>query len=193
MTLLGVSYSMGENNMGWFNWLKKRPKGEKFQERPDITGLPPAEMPRSEKEYVVLVGTEDFNDNILAKTYSKSGKLYCSLDWDMESESPSNRTAKWNQTVFVWIHELMHCALWKNLSITHSNDEKSLLYKITTGENQTPTKQDIEWMTDAANKIPVIKLVVKFNTEKWPNSISSLIQAVALWNQWLGRRFFVLE
>lgn len=181
--------------MGWFDWLKIRPKGKVFSERLDIEGPPKnIEFVPVSQKYEVTIDVESFPNSVLGRTYSKNGKLYCSIDDEMElpALNASNMIRKDEQRMAVWIHELMHVALWDRNDITHSNDPKSLLYYKVTGENKVPTQWDLSIMLGATHSIGQISLLKRFSTAKWPLCAKSLIYAVDAWNKWLGKEFFVI-
>lgn len=184
--------------MGWFDWLKIRPKGPKFEERHDIGGVPAdtTSIRETPSDYICYIGVEEFAGNVLARTYSKNGKLYLSMDED--TESPNNFPDV--TRLFTWIHELCHVASWARNDITHSSDPNSILYYRVDPIYKEPTTWDMAVMQEAVDRLGQItlRMTPSFSASNWPNGMDSFIKAVAWWNARLekflnGKNFFVVE
>ena len=94
------------------------------------------------------------------------------------------------QAFQTFLHEMMHMALWDDLSITHSEDENSLLHYYVEGDTLDASPWDLEVMKKAANRIGHIVIDIKKIVNL--NISDFLILAIAQWNTWIGRDFFIL-
>lgn len=104
-----------------------------------------------------------------------------------------NRTKKQKQALQVCLHELMHVALWDDLSIIHSNDPDSLLHFYVEGDTLSPSPWDMEQMKEAANRIGFIEINAnKLKGDPLTTFYLTLSEAVSFWNFWLGRDLFKL-
>lgn len=179
--------------MGWFNWIKVRPKGQPFSPRPDLSGEKTTSIPAGQEDIEVDVGAFDFESNVLGRTEVRKTRL-C-MDMDIEMEKPfdaANADKKAKQRLQTWMHEMMHVVLWKRTDITHSLDPKSILYYKVTGENLVPTQIDLEIMKDAAKKVDQIRLIRTPSLNDYPNIYQSLVGAVATWNSYIGKKLFFI-
>ena len=83
----------------------------------------------------------------------------------------------------------MHIALWDDLDIVHASDEDSMLHYYVDGETITPSDWDLEQMKSAAKRIGRIEM--KIEGVKNTALYLTLLEAMQLWNGWIGRTFFI--
>lgn len=98
-------------------------------------------------------------------------------------------TKKEKQKLQVFLHELMHTALWDDTTITHSPDTESILHFYVDGETLQPTSWDLAVMKGTANRIGNIFIDHSAGDAYIYIAIKD---AVELWNEWIGREFFKL-
>lgn len=98
---------------------------------------------------------------------------------------------KSKQLLQTMLHEMMHMALWDDLTISHSQDSTSLLYYYVDGSNITPNLWDIDVMKAAAQRIGNVRITTS-GIAHLPHLMQALGCAVALWNEWIGRNYFEL-
>ena len=84
----------------------------------------------------------------------------------------------------------MHIALWDIKTITHSTDEKSLIFALITGQNLCPTHWDLKVVREAAARIELIEIDCDIIAND--EIMVVLEDAVKLWNGWIGKEFFTL-
>lgn len=103
-----------------------------------------------------------------------------------------NRTQRQKQALQIALHELMHVALWDDRTITHSDDEDSLLHFFVEGDTLIPSTWDLEQMQKAANRIGSIDVII-YDDANFYKLYVVMEEAIQYWNEWLGRSFFILK
>lgn len=88
------------------------------------------------------------------------------------------------------LHELMHMALWDDMSISHNPDKTSLLYYYVDGSVVTPNAWDLQVIQEASKRIGSI--IIEMRDLRSYNIGVYLREAVRLWNTWVGREFYKL-
>ena len=101
--------------------------------------------------------------------------------------SPEHRTQKHKQALQVCLHEMMHIALWDDLSITHASDPDSILHYYVEGDTLQPSEWDLEQMKSAAKRIGRIEM--DLSGVDGP-LLLVLLESIETWNRWIGRDFF---
>lgn len=133
---------------------------KKFQ----VAGVPTLQMEVSK----YIAGTKE--PQLITDLESKEYKLY-------------------NQALQTFLHELMHVALWDDVTISHSPDETSLLYYYVKGNIHTYNDWDLKVMKEASNRIGNIMI----DAGQLPKSAFAVFaMATFMWNLWIGREFFKL-
>ena len=107
------------------------------------------------------------------------------------TNSVTSQSKKQRQALQVCLHEMMHIALWDDLSITHASDPDSILHYYVEGDTLKPSDWDLEQMKSAAKRIGRIELDIE-STRETPIYLV-LREAIATWNKWIGREFFQHE
>lgn len=175
---------------------------------PRITGEPklpsrnlakePNELPM--RTHIDVHTSVGFNkDNVLARVKKKfqiAGQptlifevsSYASTLKFLGTTSEDKKSRQLLQTM---LHEMMHMALWDDLTITHSQDSSSLLYYYVDGSNITPNLWDLQIMKESARRIGNIRIDTN-GIKHLPQLIEVLGVAVALWNEYVGRVYFEL-
>jgi len=122
------------------------------------------------------------------KARGKQHLLFLTSKYIVDLENKSEK--KQNQALQVCLHELMHMALWDDISIEHSDDPNSLLYYHISGETLGPTTWDLQQMKMAAKRIGVIEIydsALVGNTKFH----GTLLKAMEMWNEWVEKPLFV--
>ncbi len=88
------------------------------------------------------------------------------------------------------LHEMMHMALWDDVTISHNPDKTSLLYYYVDGSVITPNAWDLQVIKDASKRIGSI--VIEMRDLRSHNIDYYMRIAVRLWNECVGREFFKL-
>jgi hypothetical protein len=125
----------------------------------------------------------------VTKVKYRKSKLQLTISKYLISPAILNPEHKINQLLEVILHELMHVVLWNNMQITHSEDKKSLLYPLSSGDNLEPTEWDLKVMLEASQTIDEIRIdlgKIKYHLE--PAHVITM--AAASWNRWLGKPIF---
>ncbi|MHC5056395.1 MAG: hypothetical protein ACYTKD_16990 [Planctomycetota bacterium] len=101
--------------------------------------------------------------------------------------SQLHRTKKQRQALQVCLHEMMHIALWDDLSINHADDPDSLLHYFVEGDTLEASEWDLEQMKSAAKRIGRIEMDL---SGAGGALLLVLLEAIDTWNEWIGRKFF---
>lgn len=178
--------------MNWFDWLKIRPKGPKFDPRPELSNPQEPDNTKIEESIIVEVNVADFEKNVFGRSHVINGQLHMDFDIYLEevSSKPENEPIKERQRLQTALHEMMHIMLWKRKDITHLANPKSLIYYMVTGDNIVPTTEDLELARQATSLTPKIVFKIGFDINKYPQINLMLVKAIAVWNSYLGKTFF---
>lgn len=176
--------------MNWFDWLKVRPKGPKFDPRPELSNPQRPDTSKITESIIVEVDVDDFENNVFGRTHVVKGQLHMDFDVYLEEISEKNELLKDKQRLQTALHEMMHIMLWKRKDITHLANPKSLIYYMVTGDNLVPTKEDLELALQATSLTPKVSFKVVFDRNKYPIINLTLVKAVMTWNSYLGKTFF---
>jgi hypothetical protein len=170
--------------MGIFSWLQNRLPSRKIIEWEDTAGPTPVGRPRDVLEVITKVKRM----TPLAQVRKCWGRQKLMLQFSKYIANNHVSRMKHQQAIQVCLHELMHIALWDDISIVHSTDPKSLLYSMVDGNTHIPTEWDLSVMTEAASRINEIHIYTE-NIELH-EVCGALEFAVAKWNQWVDKELF---
>jgi hypothetical protein len=169
----------------------KKHKEPPLPKRPEITNLtPPQELPTRNvlEVHVSVKGIKPLAR--VKKKFQIAGTPVLALEVSTYIDELEDlyrvgmaHTQENMQVLQTYLHELMHVALWDDVSITHSEDPESLLHYYVEGDTTMPNAWDIDVMSKASKRIGQIHI-------KDPLNYTALADAVSCWNKWLGREFF---
>jgi len=170
--------------MGLFSWLQNRLPSRKI-EWEDTIDKEVIELP---KRTQINVSTKIKKMRPLAQVKKSWARSKLLLTFSRYISGGYESGIKRRQALQVCLHELMHIALWDDITITHSTDKSSLLYSMVDGNTIIPNEWDLTVMIEAAGRIDEILI--------WSDGIDVAIirepleKAIALWNHWLDKELF---
>lgn len=98
---------------------------------------------------------------------------------------------KQKQALQVCLHEMMHIALWDDLSITHAEDPDSILHYYVDGNTLEANKWDLANMKAAAKRIG--RIYMNLDSISGTALYLVMFDAIKQWNEWIGREFFIIK
>ncbi len=171
----------------FYKWLKNRTPG--LPRRKDIEEEDPNLPAVAPVRKTILVMADKRRMNPLAQVRKGWGRKL-KLLFSLYLANNINSEIKHRQALQACLHELMHIALWDIKTITHSTDEKSLIFALITGQNLCPTHWDLKVVREAAARIELIEIDCDIIAND--EIMVVLEDAAKLWNGWIGKEFFTL-
>jgi len=174
-------------------------KDPALDKRPDLE-KPNPDLPNTLPTRVEMRVLASVNKNLdplarVTKKYQVAGQPTLSFEVDdytadtlVESLPPTSDRAK--EILQCCLHEMMHMALWDDVSISHNPDKTSLLYYYVDGSVLEPNPWDLKVIQDASKRIG--KINIEMRDLRSHNIDVYLREAVRLWNLWVGREFYKL-